>query len=253
MTATFTKRPDQEGAAEAEAAGLRWLAEASDSVVEVHECGPDFLTITRVDTVHPTAAAARSAGRELARIHDAGAPAFGSPPNGWEGPNFIGTQRQECTPTVDWATFYTQQRVLPFSRAARERGNLSGRDLAVVERAAASISDTPAEVWGHVPARLHGDLWTGNLLFGEAGPVFIDPAAHGGHRETDLAMLALFGAPYIDEIRAGYHEVSHLPQGWLKYTPVHQLHPLAVHAMTHGPSYGRALVDAARATLDVLR
>ena len=28
------------------------------------------------------------------------------------------------------------------------------------------------------------------------GVVLIDPAAHGGHRETDLAMLALFGCPH---------------------------------------------------------
>lgn len=253
MTATFIKRPDQDGAAEAEAAGLRWLREASDAVVEVHDVTPHALSITRVDTVHPTAAAARQAGRELARIHDAGAPAFGSPPSGWDGPNFIGTQRQECTPTADWATFYTEQRVLPFARAAHLRGNLDAPGLQLVERASASIGGTPAEVWGTTPARIHGDLWTGNLLFSAGGPVFIDPAAHGGHRETDLAMLALFGAPHLEEIRAGYQEIAQLPEGWLEYTPVHQLHPLAVHALTHGPSYGHALVETARATLDLLR
>ena len=33
-------------------------------------------------------------------------------------------------------------------------------------------------------------MWTAE------GAVLIDPAAHGGHRETDLAMLALFGCPF---------------------------------------------------------
>ncbi len=97
-------------------------------------------------------------------------------------------------------------------------------------------------------ARIHGDLWAGNLLFSPEGPRFIDPAAHGGHPLTDIAMLELFGAPHFDEICAGYS----LPDGWRERIPLHQMHPLAVHAYTHGPSYGRALEEAARRTLDLV-
>lgn len=44
------------------------------------------------------------------------------------------------------------------------------------------------------PARLHGDLWAGNRMIGADGRSWlIDPAAHGGHREFDLAMMLLFG------------------------------------------------------------
>lgn len=252
MNKFFTKRPAEPRAAEAEAAGLRWLRQGSNAVVEVHEVDQHSLRVFQVETVAPTAVAARKAGAELARIHNAGAPAFGSPPDGWDGPNYIGTQRQECTPTDSWPEFYLGQRVLPFARAAVKRGHLSTAGLDLVESAAASISAAPTSLWGSEPARLHGDLWTGNLLFGTRGPVFIDPAAHGGHRETDLAMLALFGAPYLGEIRAGYQEVTPLPAGWQEFTPVHQLHPLAVHAVTHGPAYGDALIEAAQATLDLL-
>jgi fructosamine-3-kinase len=78
--------------------------------------------------------------------------------------------------------------------------------------------------------------------------VLIDPAAHGGHRETDLAMLALFGLPHLDEVLAAYDEARPLRTGWEARVPLHQLHPLAVHAAGHGPSYGLALADAARAT-----
>jgi fructosamine-3-kinase len=99
------------------------------------------------------------------------------------------------------------------------------------------------------PARLHGDLWTGNVLWSPDGAVLIDPAAHGGHRETDLAMLALFGAPFLDDILAGYDAARPLRAGWRERIPLHQLHPLAVHAAGHGPSYGAALAEAARATL----
>ncbi|PKQ17997.1 MAG: fructosamine kinase, partial [Actinobacteria bacterium HGW-Actinobacteria-8] len=99
------------------------------------------------------------------------------------------------------------------------------------------------------PSRIHGDLWGGNVLFGPHGVVMIDPAAHGGHAETDLAMLALFGAPHLAQIVAGYESVTPLRTGWRERVPVHQLHPLAVHAAGHGRVYGVELAAAARATL----
>jgi len=99
------------------------------------------------------------------------------------------------------------------------------------------------------PARIHGDLWAGNVLFERHGAVLIDPAAHGGHAETDMAILALIGAPYLDEVLAAYEQEASLGAGWRERVPVHQLHPLAVHAAGHGRGYGVALADAARATL----
>ena len=71
----------------------------------------------------------------------------------------------------------------------------------------------------------------------------IDPAAHGGHPHTDLGMLALFGAPYIEEIFRGYGAPKDI-ETWI---PMHQLHPLAVHALTHGSAYNRPLERAALA------
>ncbi|SQG65314.1 Fructosamine-3-kinase [Corynebacterium renale] len=247
MVDTFSKSPREPLSARAEAAGLRWLGEASNAVVRVVEVSDNTIVTQRVSPGRPSPEAARQAGEELARIHAAGAEAFGQPPAGWDGPNYIGTQPQDCTPTDKWAHFYVQQRVLPFARKAAQHGNL--RDLDIVEKACAAITATN---WDVTPARIHGDLWAGNLLFGEEGPAFIDPAAHGGHPHTDLAMLALFGAPYLEEIYRGYARVRPLPKGWEHTIPVHQLHPLAVHAYTHGPSYGMELERAARATLDLL-
>lgn len=249
MTEIFTKRPREERSAEAEAAGLRWLRQASGAVAEVVAVGMNTLTTVRVQPVAPTREAARRAGRELAHIHLAGAEAFGSPPEGWTGPNYIGTQRQECRPGPHWGRFYARQRVLPFARAAHECGHLGAEGLEWVERAAAAIADTE---WGVEPARIHGDLWAGNLLFGARGPVFIDPAAHGGHPETDLGMLALFGAPHLDDIYHGYQDVRELPRDFREWVPMHQLHPLAVHTLTHGPGYARPLEVAAMATCERL-
>ncbi|MBB1017780.1 phosphotransferase, partial [Dietzia sp. DQ11-71] len=132
-------------------------------------------------------------------------------------------------------------------------GVLGGADLAVVERACDRVASGELDDPGDVPARLHGDLWTGNVLWTGSGDnahaVLIDPAAHGGHRETDLAMLALFGAPHPDEILRGYDEAHPLREGWRDRVPLHQLHPLATHSAGHGAGYAIALADAARQVL----
>lgn len=252
MPATFTKRGSGPHAAAAEAAYLRWLREGSAAVVEVYEVDDEenYLVIERIPTARPTADAARGGGRELAAIHALGAEAFGAPADGWDGPNYIGRARQECTPTDRWADFYVHQRVLPFAEKAQRAGNLDQAGFETVRRACDALlaNDEDAPL-----ARLHGDLWSGNVLYGPDGVRFIDPAAHGGHPLTDIALLELFGAPFFEEFVAGYRDAGgELTDSWREHIPVHQLHPLAVHALTHGPSYGDALVRAAEETLAVL-
>lgn len=240
---TFRKRVQESDQAGAEAAGLSWLSEACPrAVVDVVSYGDDFIETRRVREVPPTAQSAFSFGRNLRRIHDSGAPAFGSPPVGWEGKNYIGRVRQECTPTNDWGEFYAEQRVLPFAEGA----GLRPGQLDTVKRACAAVEK---HAWDIAPARLHGDLWAGNLLFNASGGVVIDPAAHGGHPHTDLAMLALFGAPYLEEIFRGYGT----PRDIERWIPLHQLHPLAVHSLTHGTAYHRPLERASGLTLELLK
>lgn len=251
MSQRFEKRGSAPHSAAAEAAGLRWLREGSNAVVEVLDLddNANTLAIEKVSITRPSRDAARAAGMELAAIHAAGAEAFGAPPPGWQGPNFIGRITQECTPTTRWAEFYVHQRVLPFARRAHEAGNLTARGLDTVVRACEALlaenEDAPL-------ARIHGDLWSGNLLFSPQGPRFIDPAAHGGHPLTDIAMLELFGVAHFDQIVEGYLAFGDLGNDWRARIPIHQLHPLAVHAYTHGPSYGDALVRAAAQALEIV-
>lgn len=237
---------------EAEAAGLRWLASAREAdpgaarVVRVRHVEPGRIVLEPLAPARPSPQVARTFGAALARTHAAGAPAFGSPPDGWDGPCFIGRQELETTPTKSWATFYAEQRVLPYLRRAVDRGHVGADGAAVVERACGVLTSFED---ADPPARIHGDLWNGNVFWSSDGAVLIDPAAHGGHRETDLAMLDLFGLPYLDEVFAGYLDVFALRDGWRERIPIHQLHPLAVHAASHGPAYAHALVDAARRTI----
>ncbi|WP_440696853.1 fructosamine kinase family protein [Clavibacter nebraskensis] len=243
---------------EAEAAGLAWLAEAEPDggarVVRVVDVAPGRIDLERLAPARPTREAARALGAALAATHAAGAPAFGSPPAGLDGPAFIGRQPLSVRDPGDaaddegWGTWYARERVLPYLRRAVDAGNATSAQAADVERACALAADGRFDD-GAPPARIHGDLWSGNVQWTADGAVLIDPAAHGGHRETDLAMLALFGCPGLDDVLGAYADTGSLAAGWRARVPLHQLHPLAVHAASHGPSYGDALHDAARAVL----
>jgi fructosamine-3-kinase len=229
----------------AEAAGLRWLAQAEAPVPEVLADLPDLLILEWITPGNPTPRAAYRLGAALATMHRAGADRFGSP---W--PAYIGSL---ALPVEDgagtWPDWYARARLAPFLRMSADRGALSPAEVTEVERLLADIGGYggPAEP----PARIHGDLWPGNLLWSDGGPAYlIDPAAQGGHRETDLATLALFGgAPYLDRILDGYQEVWPLAAGWRDRVPLHQLHLLLVHTALFGAGYRAAVMSAVRDTV----
>ncbi|HET7723700.1 MAG TPA: fructosamine kinase family protein, partial [Propionibacteriaceae bacterium] len=218
-------------------------------VVQVVEAREQEIVLARLTPAAATRAAAREFGARLVVTHDAGASAFGSPPPGWQGEGWIGAETLSLEAADAWGPFYAEQRCLPYARRAYERGGLDRDDLAVVERActriAARLYDDDAP-----PARIHGDLWSGNVFVTGAGYVLIDPAAHGGHRLTDLAMLALFGAPFLEDVYASYESTSTmLPGDWRSLVGLHQLHPLLVHAALFGGGYGSRATAIARGLL----
>ncbi len=142
------------------------------------------------------------------------------------------------SPASPWARFYAEHRLLPYLRAARKRGSITPADARAVDAVCQRLVDGDLAGPPEPPARIHGDLWSGNVLWTLHEPVLIDPAAHGGHRETDLAMLALFGLPHLDRVLDAYHETRPLAEGWRDRVGLHQLHPLLVHAVLFGREYG---------------
>jgi fructosamine-3-kinase len=153
----------------------------------------------------------------------------------------------ENAPGATWAPWYAEHRIGPYLRMARDAGDLTAAEGADVERVCARLPELagPPEP----PARLHGDLWSGNVLWSPDGVWLIDPAAHGGHRETDLAMLALFGCPHLDTVLGAYDGAAPLAPGWRDRFPLHQLFPLLVHVALFGRGYSGQAVAAARAAL----
>ena len=241
---TLPHAPD--GFFAAEAAGLRWLAEASpdggahvpDVLGVDHEC----LIIRWVEPGKNSVDAATALGRSLAATHATGAASFGLERDG-----FIGRLPMPNRPTDTWAEFYAARRVLPYLKLARDRGAASAEDAAAIEALLPRLGDLVPE---EPPARLHGDLWNGNVLWGVDGQAWlIDPATYGGHREVDLTMLALFGLPHLPRVLDAYAEAAAatrpLADGWEDRVALHQVFPLLVHACHFGGGYAARAAEAA--------
>lgn len=250
-----------------EAAALRWLAEAEARsgirVARVLSASAKELVEERIVEGVPAPRAARAIGEALAHTHAAGAPWWGAPPSGWSGPYRID---RSLTPTLSedeapgsWGSFFAEHRVMCHVRALRDEGTYSAREAAVFERLASRLAsgiyDAPqpalVRVAGFDVARLHGDLWAGNLLWdadptNPTGGALIDPMAHGGHAECDLAMLALFGCPHLDVILDAYDAASPLADGWKERVGLHQVAPLLLHCVLFGGHYLAQALSAAR-------
>ncbi len=181
----------------------------------------------------------RELGVALARLHQAGAPCFGR-----EDRRTTGSRGLPNEPTPTWAEFYATNRLLPLARLAQQARALPDDVVGALERLAADLERFDP---GHEPpSRLHGDLWAGNRLIDAAGDSWlIDPAAHGGHREFDLAMMRLFGG-FGPDCFAAYDEVLPLAPGWEERVALHQVAPLVVHAIKFGGHYVDAAARAIR-------
>lgn len=235
-----TRAQSSPGEYAAEAAGLAWLAEPGALrtprvlAVDEHYLALEWIEPGRLDDV-----GAEELGRGLAVTHAAGAGRFGGMSgSGGDGPARFGSLGLGNEPTADWPSFYAERRLRPLAAIASDRSALPASAVAAVER----VCDRIGELCGppEPPARLHGDLWSGNVMADRGGrPWLIDPSAYGGHREIDLAMLRLFGAP-SQRVYSAYQETAPLAEGWSERVELYQLLPLLVHALLFGGSYGAA-------------
>jgi fructosamine-3-kinase len=215
----------------AEARGLAWLAEANVlRVPRVLAASPAFLVLESIVAGRRQPDFDERLGRGLAALHRFGAPGFGL-----DHDNFIGRLPQENGEMKTWPEFYRARRIEPQLRMAVDAG-LATTNL---RRRCERLFETLETLVGppEPPARLHGDLWGGNLLVDETGaPCLIDPAVYGGHREVDLAMMRLFGG-FGAKVFAAYAEAWPLADGHQDRVPLYQLYFLFVHLNLFGGSY----------------
>ena len=221
----------------AEKHGLNWLAEARALRVpevlhasDADALGPACLVLELIESGPPSPQYDERLGTGLAALHRAGAASFGLPRD-----NYLATLPQDNRARASWGELYAEQRIAP----QVERGRRSGAwDAGLQTRLEQLIARLPQLVGpDEPPARLHGDLWGGNVIRDALGqPVLIDPAVYGGHREVDLAMMKLFGG-FSARVFEAYHAAYPLDPEHHERVPLYQLYPLLVHVNLFGGSY----------------
>ncbi|MFK7897221.1 MAG: fructosamine kinase family protein [Myxococcota bacterium] len=233
------------GQTEAEAAGLRWLAEPGViRVAEVVAVGSNWLALAWIEAGPMQPHSAVELGRGLGRLHATGSERFGLDHDNW-----IGSLPQNNHPGDDWPCFYGERRLHPLVESAARKSLLPQAMRRDFESLLARLPELvgPPEK----PARLHGDLWSGNVLYDENGsPWLIDPAAYAGHREVDLAMMKLFGGFSAETDRA-YAEEFELAPGAAARVALYQLYPLLVHLNLFGESYCNGVAGALQQALEI--
>lgn len=240
----------------AEAAGLQWISvPGGPPVPEVFSIRGAALELERIHETSPSPAAAVRFGLELAALHRSGADSFGCPPPGAPASGWIANVPMPYGEFETFGRMYAELRIRPYLRLCRDAEAFDTTGHRIFETLVDALIAEDPRLVGPVepPARLHGDLWSGNLLWapdriGSSAVWLVDPAAHGGHRETDLAMLSLFGAPQFDRIIEAYDSAYPLPVDWKQRMPLHQVYPLLVHTIMFGGGYAdQAIIAATRA------
>jgi fructosamine-3-kinase len=251
---TFQKVGSRQAIA-TEAGSLRWL-EAVDgaAVARLRSVSTTWLTTALMAPGTPSREDAARFGRGLALTHAAGAAWWGQPPPGVAAKDL--TLAELPAPGADeplWGSFgefFAEARTRPYVELA---DFLPGDHRSLLHRACDIIGsgrfDAPQPARCPEVARIHGDLWGGNVVWASHGNhtvgTMIDACAHGGHAETDLADLALFGSPHLDATIEGYNDVSPLADGWRARVPVHQFHKLLVHVVLFQGAYVPRALDVA--------
>lgn len=273
MSGTFRKTASP-AAILTEVRSLVWLAEAvpqgGAAVAELVGSGENWLKTRMLKDSSPSRDDARSFGRRLALTHAAGADFFGQVPPGLLIQDAVLAELPSPALTEPaynaWGEFFATLRLAPYMKMAQDAGEFGRKDAALlwglIDRVAHGDfdADQPRAVRdshftrdsqrSHTAvARIHGDLWGGNIVWSHtesaAVGTLIDPSAHGGHAETDLAELGVFGSPHLSDTLAGYEEVSPLAEGWQERVPMHQLHMMLVHVVKFGGGYVSQTVSLA--------
>lgn len=191
--------------------------------------GKDFLLLEDLAPAPQRADYWEEFGRQLAGLHKHINNQFGFPHD-----NYIGSTPQPNPWTDDGWVFFAEQRLKFQSQLAGDRGLLDRKEVDRVEKLSARLPDLiPAQ-----PAsQIHGDLWTGNAMSDSNGrPAIIDPAAHYGWAEAELAMTTLFGS-FPESFYHAYQEINPLEKGFRDRFPLYNLYHLLNHLNLFGRGY----------------
>ncbi|SMF76320.1 fructosamine kinase family protein [Pseudobacteriovorax antillogorgiicola] len=219
----------------AEADGLRRLRESgSIRTPKIISEDKHYLVLEYISPGSLDRADFKALGTQLARLHKNSHQYWGLDRN-----NFIGSTLQindQCRDRT-WAQFFLKARLGPQIYWLRKRG-LWPADLQSLEDQLVSVVESLLSEQSDLrPSLLHGDLWSGNVLWDKQGsPILIDPAIYWGHREADLSLAILFGG-FSDDFFRAYDEEWPREPGFEARVQIYILYHLLNHVNIFGSAY----------------
>ena len=235
-----------------ESGGLRALRSLKKiGVPEVLGAGTDeqrgisFLALEYIESSSRTPSYWENFGHQLAGLHRAECRAYVDDEEseakfGFYEDNYIGATPQKNYPEKSWIDFYRECRLLP-------QITMAEKYLEPVVRKKADRLLEHLDLYlrePEFPSLLHGDLWSGNMMCGKGGKVWIiDPAAYVGDFEADLAMTQMFGS-LPERFYAAYNEVNSIDKtGYAQRRKLYDLYQLLNHLNLFGSTYLGSVVD----------
>ena len=214
----------------AEAKGLRLLSENKLPTPHVifYEEGSLLMEYIKPGPPHPG-----KAGEALGKLHSISQGSFGL-----EYDNFIGKLEQKNEISKDWPSFFWEYRIqaqLDLYRSSSEEK--------IWEKLKQKLPQIiPQDV---KPSLIHGDLWSGNLIWGKDEPCFIDPAVYRADPMIELSFTELFGR-FDKKFYEAYSHYHPIPSWYRELIPLYQIYPLLVHANIFGGGYYQSALQNAR-------
>ncbi len=209
-------------------------------VPDVQRVDESELVIRRIDSAPATEEKMAALGEGLARMHREVMPDYG-----FERDNLIGLSPQKNVVMDDWGAFFVDYRLRPqigMISDDRVRNEFESR----LESHQVVLQDFLNRHCDH-PSVLHGDLWSGNVVFDREGPWLIDPAVYRGDREADLAMAELFGG-FSPVFYEAYDSVCRRTDVYHLKRPIYNLY----HTLNHYNLFGASYLRACRRNIQVL-
>ncbi len=160
---------------------------------------------------------------------------------GYDKNNYIGKLVQPNIETKSFLDFWWLSRIEPMMNIAIENGYFKNNEKNQLYK----IIKNFLQEWRleEDQARpIHGDLWSGNIIFSSEHAYLIDPSFAYSHPVQDFAMLELFGSPLSF---SDYQQIALscnfkiLPQ----MIEFFQIYPLLVHVILFGSSYKPAIMN----------